>query len=730
MNVGEIRTNLTASSEQLQRTVNDAEQMLKDYEQVTDKQLNKAEGRWRSFGRTVSSNLNQMKRSMGDWKVALAGTVGAAGLGYMINRTLAAQQQLYNLHKTTGVSIRKIQEYQFAMRKAGIEQQSFNDALIEMVQRMGEATKAFELTGDIDEMGRGFQFASISMRELQRLNPTQTFNRLADAIQNAESEQAALNIAVKTFGEEDGRAMVTALYNSGDAIDRYIQQAHRLGIVLDEEIVKQSVEAKKSITTLTVALESQFARIVGELSPQISEAADDMADWIAQNEEFLTQDVPKQIGDIAEGVGDVVGLIDDLPEGAMGAAGMGIVGWMLFGPTGGAIIGICSQANSELENMHENLMDIFGIGEKKPPTLWENLQNIWRGHPKREDEQEADYRAEIERTFRGQDIETTKEGIKVHEEQLRIFEREVTSIGALAARYDELQRAQRAAEWEKAVVRPPSIAVEVDGADDAAILEQWRRAERTRAMAPPSVRWGPGEYGAYAKDDLEMIKQFDDTNNEMSKFEKSWQDMLDNTAAATQNWQGLVTNSFGFAMDDMSSALTNFVMTGEMQWEDFAGSVIKSITQMMIKWMMWEAVKAGIKWSSWGGSGSLPDFMAQAQGAAFDNGQVMQYAQGGIVNQPTVFPMASGAGVMGEDGPEAVMPLERTASGDLGVQATGQSAPPVDITIVNNLGEEAEAKQQGPKFDGQRWVMSIVLDAVNRNQSGFGKNLKGALSKV
>ena len=69
------------------------------------------------------------------------------------------------------------------------------------------------------------------------------------------------------------------------------------------------------------------------------------------------------------------------------------------------------------------------------------------------------------------------------------------------------------------------------------------------------------------------------------------------------------------------------------------------------------------------------------EGGIFSAGRLVPFAAGGIVERPTVFRMASGMGLMGEDGPEAVMPLGRTASGELGVKGMGSGG----VVIVNNI---------------------------------------------
>lgn len=76
-------------------------------------------------------------------------------------------------------------------------------------------------------------------------------------------------------------------------------------------------------------------------------------------------------------------------------------------------------------------------------------------------------------------------------------------------------------------------------------------------------------------------------------------------------------------------------------------------------------------------SGILPF----AEGAAFSQGKVVPFARGGVVTTPTHFPLRGATGVMGEAGPEAILPLSRSADGSLGVRAQTGSGP----TIVMNV---------------------------------------------
>ena len=100
--------------------------------------------------------------------------------------------------------------------------------------------------------------------------------------------------------------------------------------------------------------------------------------------------------------------------------------------------------------------------------------------------------------------------------------------------------------------------------------------------------------------------------------------------------------------------------------------------------------------------GILSLFMAN--GGAFNKG-VQMFADGGVVNSPTGFRHSGGLGVMGEAGPEAIMPLKRGSNGQLGVQANGGGGGTtvVQVQLSPELigGILAEAESQSVKVVSQ-----------------------------
>lgn len=184
---------------------------------------------------------------------------------------------------------------------------------------------------------------------------------------------------------------------------------------------------------------------------------------------------------------------------------------------------------------------------------------------------------------------------------------------------------------------------------------------------------------------------------------------------------GVIDNLTSGFRGHMISVFEESFKTGKIDAEKFfnglSGLIAKAGAEMMyeisVKPFVMAAANAAKTWAS--GLFSSPA-AGSALGNAFTEGGVKAFAMGGIVGSPTYFAFANGGrlGLMGEAGPEAIMPLKRGADGKLGVGGYGGGG---DVTVVINdqrgKGEQVGV-EQGTGPDGQRIISIMVRDEVKR----------------
>lgn len=115
---------------------------------------------------------------------------------------------------------------------------------------------------------------------------------------------------------------------------------------------------------------------------------------------------------------------------------------------------------------------------------------------------------------------------------------------------------------------------------------------------------------------------------------------------------------------------------------------------------------------SQGVNGLVQGILPFANGAPFSQGKVMPFAQGGIVSSATHFGMRGGLGVMGEAGPEAIMPLARGPDGKLGVRGGGGGAS--TSVVMNITTPDVQGFQRSQAQIAAQ--MSRALSVGNRNR--------------
>jgi hypothetical protein len=156
--------------------------------------------------------------------------------------------------------------------------------------------------------------------------------------------------------------------------------------------------------------------------------------------------------------------------------------------------------------------------------------------------------------------------------------------------------------------------------------------------------------------------------------------------------------SFEFGKDLTKGFLSDLrqgLSDGASFWEAF-GQAGMSVLDKIIDKIETNLVDALFSMGGSGGGGlggifgMIGSLFGFADGGVFSGGHVQPFARGGIVNSPTLFPMANGAGLMGEAGPEAIMPLRRGADGKLGVAANSNGGGSMHVNVGVSIDDEGK----------------------------------------
>jgi lambda family phage tail tape measure protein len=182
----------------------------------------------------------------------------------------------------------------------------------------------------------------------------------------------------------------------------------------------------------------------------------------------------------------------------------------------------------------------------------------------------------------------------------------------------------------------------------------------------------------------------------------------------------------------VEDALSSLVTTGTANFREFAAEILKQSARMILQLTIQRVIMqiiGAISGAPANPSAPGGDWMAAvgrmnstsnyAKGAAFAANNIVPYAMGGaftnsVVSKPTLFKFAQGGtmrtGLMGEAGPEAIMPLSRGANGKLGVASTGGSAP---VSVTVNVDASGNSQVAGDQNQGAQ-LGRVIAGAVQQ----------------
>lgn len=249
----------------------------------------------------------------------------------------------------------------------------------------------------------------------------------------------------------------------------------------------------------------------------------------------------------------------------------------------------------------------------------------------------------------------------------------------------------------------------------------------------------------YKKTDEQQSDWRTGISDSLMNYADQASDLSSMAATATSEILDATTNS-------ISNNLTN-VLTGAASFKDGMSNIFSSLGETVIKTLIQMATQAlitkAIMASFGGGAGGLfgslfggasgaassgtaiqsagANFSFNALGGVYDSPSLSAYSNG-VYSTPQYFAFAKGAGVFGEAGPEAIMPLTRGADGSLGVRAVGRESP-----AVQNAASQIQAQPRIAVSVDARSTFTgkpddITMQAVERRNNALEQRIVNSLT--
>jgi hypothetical protein len=606
--------------------------------------LKRIEGQTTQAASRMESAFNSVRAAIG----ALGVGASLAGFGSFVKSTIDLADELGKLSQRTGIAVESLSALRNAAELSDVSTEEF----VGGIRRLNLAlTEAQDGTSKIAQVFRALGVDATSDAETALRGIADAFSRLPDGAQKAA-------LANEIFGRS-GEKLIPLLNGGAKSFDEARQSAERFGTLISTQLSKDSetfndnlTKLKQSASGLGVALADPLVRNLLRVSDAliILRGGGEAASKVLNDATLSAGRLLAQLGAFRGG-GPAFDAIANIAGGAFNRTPQQ-PGNVATGQIGRPEPAAPSQAAIALAlnplkptNSATARAGRASVGKSEP--TFDDLLAL-AAAKRREDQERIEAEGELaankelaefkEILLRG-DIERERIGIALSEQAERERAAQIASAEAIKDKLDPTRQYFR--ELEK-----------VAALEEAGLLTQSQAIAETNRLAQAFKDAGRAaeDSGRFARDlGLVFVSSFEQAiagGKGLRGILKGLESDL-----LKLGTRALVTNPF---LEFLSPTTGPSAGKGI----DFAGL----------------AGRAG---------SAISSFFGFANGGAFAPGGVQAFAGGGIVSRPTLFPFASGGalrtGLMGEAGPEAIMPLQRGRDGKLGVAGSGGA------TVVFNV---------------------------------------------
>jgi lambda family phage tail tape measure protein len=629
-------------------------------------------------------------------KVSAAMSAGLAAVAGLTTSTIGAAHEIDRLSQVANASPETFQRWGAGASMVGIEQEKLADILKDVNDRVGD----FLSTGG-GPMKDFFENIApkvgVTADQFRRLSGPEALQLYVDSLQKAGASQQQMTFYLEAMAS-DATLLLPLLRDGGAEMERLGNKATSLGAVLSGSSIAAMRETRAAMAEIGLAAQG--------IRNQIAEAALPAVQAFAKGLSSATSEG----GALNKAVKLIFGNLDRLATYvATAAAGFGT--YLVAGLTASAVVAVRTAGAMTL--LRAAIIRtgigalIVGAGEV---VLWFSRLSEGAGGFGNSLKLLGDLAAGVWTYIKSSAasilpalkaiwVDLHADFLDMVQSLQLVWYKFLVQVGQAArmAGFDDIaSRVGDAAEHvgeglDATIAQVAGLREEAEGlraASEGMRSEGWDAVKEAAAALIEAVK-GAGAVTSDTKASMSALNDALNTLPGTAGAASGAANNLKDSLSGVQKQAKRVEDSFG-------QAFKSFV-TGASSAREAAASLLSSLASIAAE-SAWKSLVGGVS-GGVGFFGLLGNLLPNANGNAFSAGRVTPFARGGVVSSPTLFPMRSGTGLMGEAGPEAIMPLTRTADGKLGVRAAGAGGAQqvvVRVELDNELLRSRVEEAAGP----------------------------------
>ncbi len=694
--------------------------------------------------KNAALGFNSLKGAVAGFGAAIAGSAVVAGLTAVVRQSINAGDELFNLQAKTGIAAKALIGIGNAAKLADVDMAALGKGLTKLNVNLVKAAEGNE------GLARKFEALGVEVKDANgQVAPAdkvlgQIANRFADMPDGAQKAAAA----VALFGKS-GADLIPLLNEGADSMEKF---TYKVG----EDFAARSDLFSDTITELGIKTQGFGLELTDSLLPALQSILEVFGDLFDTKQDFnaLFEVIKFGLRAISTVIFATIKLVDAFIKNAVAA--VEVVQKAFSGDLAGAAAAyqnrvgdLLTQARADFAEIQKIWMDSPspGTGRRtggRSMALDTSAQDQ-RAAAAASRAAAADRKAANERerllerraslTQRANDLQ------RELSENLEDVDRKISGVGASSFGKLQLQREQAVSENNRLidsltlqVVELAREAQKLGGQLDLAPFKALINSlsEANVALANREYADGLADIGIEARDAAIALTDFGtaavNQAGVLGGAKQGVASYLESIGTLADSIEGITTNAF----KGLEDAIVSLTTTGTFNFRQFALSVIEELTRMVTRMLVIapllqfiQSLIPGGPFATAGknltGIGALatkiPGFSLNEMGNVFAENGIQKFARGGIVNKPTLFPFAKGVGLMGEAGPEAILPLRRGSDGRLGVSAAGGGSVTVNVQ-VDASGSSVQGNQPDANALGRVVGAAVQAELIKQKRPG------------